>query len=78
MNGIGTEKQEGMTYLLHDQHAKHMALQQSTYTPGHYMHVVPISQAKLEQGPYGVKRIHHLSASLLKNCLYTFHHIGYH
>ena len=27
------------------------------------MHVVPISQAKLEQGPCGVKRIHHLSAS---------------
>ena len=74
MNGIGTEKQEGMTY----HHAKHMALQQSRYTPGHYMHVVPISQAKLEQGPCGVKRIHHLSASLLKNCLYMFHHIGYH
>ena len=38
---------------MHDQHAKHMALQQSRYTPGHYMHVVPISQAKLEQGPCG-------------------------
>ena len=26
---------------MHDQHAKHMALQHSRYTPGHYMHVVP-------------------------------------
>ena len=33
------------------------------------MHDLPISRAKLEQGPCGVKRIHHLSASLLKNCL---------
>ena len=38
----------------------------------------PYHGAKVEQGPCGVKRIHHLSASLLKNCLYMFHHIGYH
>ena len=43
---------------MHDQHAKHMALQQSRYTPGHYMDVVPISRAKLEQGPCGVNGIH--------------------
>ena len=30
------------------------------------MHAVPISWAKLDQGPYGVNRIHHLSASLHK------------
>ena len=33
---------------MHDQHAKHMALQQSRYTPGHYMHVVPMLRAKLD------------------------------
>lgn len=38
---------------MHDQHAKHMALQQSRYTPGHYMHVVPISRAKLERTLWG-------------------------
>ena len=54
MNGIGTEKQEGMPYFyMHDQQAKHKALQQSRCTPGHYMHDVPISRAKLEQGPCG-------------------------
>ena len=38
---------------MHDQQAKHKALQQSRCTLGHYMHVVPISRAKLEQGPCG-------------------------
>ena len=59
---------------MHDQKAKHKALQQSRCTPGHYMHDVPISWAKLEKGPCGVNRIHHYSASLVKNCLYMFHH----
>ena len=78
MNGIGTENRKACHIYMHDQQAKHKALQQSRCTPGHYMHVVPISKAKLEQGPYGVNRIHHLSASLVNNCLYMFHHIGYH